>query len=353
MKQEFERELSPEVREKLKKNLVYTTIISIIMVFGGLISAYIVSMGGTFWLKTPLPSAFYISTALILTSSITFIMSVKAAKNKNQQLLNILITTTFILGLGFVYFQFKGYKSLVDKGVYFSANRILVSDGRYGDYYTLKYQGKHLVVEGNDYFIDGKKVDDQTKATIQAIGKQFEKADSKGGLNNIKGYGSDFVVMYQNEPLAYINNELMMPDGSDIINQDLYRLRTWAEHLRDGRGDFFVKGVFGKDFKVFYKSKELSYKDRTLYLGDKKLSPYLLNKAMDSADTASSYLYLITFLHLAHINATLLFMIRTLTYSYTGKYVSDSEIGLRATGIFWHFLGILWVFLLLFLLFIH
>lgn len=353
MREQFEAEMTPELKEKVKKNLVYAALVSISMVFAGLVSAYIVSMGGSFWLKTPFPTPFFISTALIVLSSITFVLSVKAAKANNRKLLSILISVTFMLGVGFVVYQFKGYGELVDRGVYASANRILVNEGRYGDYYTLKYKGKYLVVEGNDYLIEGKKVDEKTKEAIRAIGKQFENADRAKGLDAIKGYGTDFVLLYESEPVAYLNNQLVLPDGTVIGSHDLYRLRTWAEHIRDGRGDFFVKGEFGKDFHVYYKSKELAYKNRTLYLGDQKLSPYLLNKAMDSSDTASSYLYVITFLHLLHIVFTLLFMIRTVSYSFLGKYTNGDAIGLRATGIFWHFLGALWIFLLLFLLFIH
>ena len=353
MRQQFEAELTPEIREKVKKNLVYVSLVSISMVFAGLVSAYIVSMGDSFWLKTPFPTPFFISTVLIILSSITFILGVKAAKAKNRKKLSVLISFTFLFGLGFVIFQFKGYGELVDRGVYASANKILVNEGRYGDYYTLKYKGKHLVVEGNDYLIEGKKIDETTKTAIRAIGKQFEHADRKDGLKNIQGYGSEFVLLYESEPVAYLNQQLVLPDGEIIGSHDLYRLRTWAEHIRDGRGDFFVKGEFGKDFHVYYRSKELEYKNRNLYLGDQKLTPYLLNKAMDSADTASSYLYVITFLHLLHIVFTLLFLIRTLTYSYSGKYTNGDTIGLRATGIFWHFLGALWIFLLLFLLFIH
>jgi cytochrome c oxidase subunit 3 len=353
MREQFEAELTPELKEKVKKNLVYASLVSISMVFAGLVSAYIVSMGGSFWLKTPFPTPFFISTACIVLSSITFILSARAAKANNKKRLIILISTTFLLGIGFVVFQFKGYGELVNRGVYASANRILVNEGRYGDYYTLKYKGKYLVVNGNDYLIEGRKVDDKTKEAIRAIGKQFENADRAEGLKNIKGYGTDFVLLYDSEPVAYLNQELVLPDGTIIGSHDLYRLRTWAEHIRDGRGDFFVKGEFGKDFHVYYKSKELNYKNRSLYLGDQKLSPYLLNKAMDSSDTASSYLYVITFLHLLHIVFTLLFMIRTVSYSFLGKYTNGDSIGLRATGIFWHFLGALWIFLLLFLLFIH
>ncbi|MCO5258853.1 MAG: cytochrome c oxidase subunit 3 [Crocinitomicaceae bacterium] len=353
MRQEFEQELSPEIREKLRKNLVYAAIGSIIMVFAGLISAYIVSMGDAFWLKGPLPMPFYVSTVLILISSVTFSLSVKVAKAQNKKMLMLFISITFLLGIGFIYSQFQGYKQLVDRGFYAGSSRILVSDGRYGDFYTLKYKGKFLIVDGNDYLIDGKIIDSATKSSIQAFGKQLEKADAKNGINNLTGYGTDFVLYFESEPLAYLDNKLTLPDGTVVGDHDLYRLRKWAEHIRDGRGDFFAKGKYGEDFVVYYKSVPLNYKDRTFYKGDQKLSPYLINKSMDSADTASSYIYVITFLHLLHIIATLLFMIRTVTFSFLGKYTNGDTIGLKATGIFWHFLDILWLFLLLFLLFIH
>ena len=72
MRKEFDQELSPEVREKMRKNLVYVGIFSVIMLFAGFTSAYIVSMGDSFWLKYPLPPAFWISTAIIVLSSIFF-----------------------------------------------------------------------------------------------------------------------------------------------------------------------------------------------------------------------------------------------------------------------------------------
>jgi len=353
MKEQFERELSPQVREKMRKNLVYAALVSITMMFAGLVSAYIVSMGGAFWLKIPLPIPFFVSTTLIVLSSFTFVLSVRYAKKNDKKKSLIFVITTFLLGIAFAIYQFKGYTQLVDKGIYFAGSKILVSDGRYGDYFTLKYKGKHLIVEGNDYLIEGKIISQETKQEIQSIGTQFIEADQPMGLNNISGYGQNFTLFYERQPLSYINGKLMLPEGQILEANDLYRLRMWATHIRDGRGDFFAKGEFGKDFHVFYKGKELSYKDRTLHVGDQKLSPYLLNKAMDSADNASSFLYIITFLHLLHVIGTLIFMIRTISYSLKGKYTQDDTIGLRATGIFWHYLTALWLFLLLFLLFIH
>ena len=77
---DYSKELRPEVRKKMKLNLVYIVAFSVTMLFAGLTSAYIVSMGAGFWLKFSLPRAFYWSTLFIGLSSVSFIVSVMAVK---------------------------------------------------------------------------------------------------------------------------------------------------------------------------------------------------------------------------------------------------------------------------------
>lgn len=353
MKESYESELTPQVKEKLKKNLVYIAIISIVMLFGGLTSGYIVSMGDNFWLKFPFPKPFIISTVLIVISSFTFLLAIRFAKQNKMAMLKVFMSITMILGIGFIYFQFKGYGKLVENGIFFSSNRIMVNEGRYGDYYSLKVNGNHLVVDGNDYFLEGKEATPAQKKKISEFATQFIEADAIHGLSKVKNYGKDIVMLYKDEPLTLLNEKLMLPNGDVLKSHDLYRLKFFAYHLKDGRGDFYIKGKFGKDFQVYFKNEKLDYKDRSLYKGNQKLNAYLQNSAMDAPDTASSYLYILTFLHLLHIIVTLLFMFKTVTYSFSGKYNSEDTLGLRVTAIFWHFLGLLWLFLLLFLLFIH
>lgn len=85
MKENFVNSLPPEQKEKTKKGLVWVFVFSITMFFAGLTSAYIVSMGDGFWVKVKLPMAFWISTALILISSITLFLAVKAIKSGDMK----------------------------------------------------------------------------------------------------------------------------------------------------------------------------------------------------------------------------------------------------------------------------
>ena len=338
--------------DKARLNLVYVSMFSIVMLFAGLTSAYIVSMGDSFWLKFQLPQPFWISTALILLSSLTFVVAVSAAKKGNLSRLKMFMSITFILGLAFVYFQFKGYGKLVDNGIHAANNHILVTDGKYGDYFEVKYKGDFIEINGNDFLLKGEKMTEVELKDYQSFMSQFIKVDEKKPFE-VSQYGKNFILYFENIPMTVENGHLLTSENIDLPYIDRLRLSYLAINVRDLRGDFFVKGELGKDFQIYYKGSELQYKDRQLNKGGKKLSNYLQLKSMEAADTASSYLYMITFLHLLHIIFTLFYLARLVIGSYSGSINSENTIKMRMGAAFWHFLGFLWLYLLLFLLFIH
>ncbi len=352
MRRDYYSDLDPEIRVKTKKNLVYVTIFSIVMLFAGLTSAYIVSMGDSFWVKYPLPNAFYISTAVIALSSLFLEFGIRSIKKGKQAGLKLFIALTLIMGVGFVVFQFRGYKALMDKGAYAVNNHIVTTEGRYGDYFMVKYKGSFVEVNGNDFTVNGKNMTESEMSQYQNFMSQFLNME-RNKTPNITNYGEDFNLYYNNEPLALINKELTTPSGKKLEYVDLLRLKDLAENVKLGRGDFFHRGKYGEDFSIFFKGKELEYKDRNLVFEGKKLDRFLQIKAMETADTATSYLYIITFLHLLHVLVTLIYMLRMVIFSFSGRFTSEEHLSLRLGAIFWHFLGLLWVYLLLFLLFIH
>ena len=109
LNQEFSAVDDVERKNKARLNIVYVSMLSVCMLFGGLTSGYIVSMGDSFWLKFPLPTPFLISTALIIISSICLIVALRLAKKGKEKLVKMAVLAAFILGILFVYFQFKGY----------------------------------------------------------------------------------------------------------------------------------------------------------------------------------------------------------------------------------------------------
>ena len=103
---------------KTKKMLLWFAMISFIMVFAGLTSAFIVSKSRPDWKPIALPTAFWISTIVILISSLTFLMAKKAIKKDNRSQTTIYLLATLALGIAFVIFQFQGFGILVSQGFF-------------------------------------------------------------------------------------------------------------------------------------------------------------------------------------------------------------------------------------------
>lgn len=234
------------IKEKTSKNMLWLGIISIIMMFGGLTSAVIVSKGGNFWVNMQLPQAFWISSAVIVLSSVTMSLSkMMFAKNNIAGGKNML-AITLVLGLAFGYFQFEGYKQLVDNG----------------------------------YFLTARVMDDE--------GKFIPKGE----------YGKDFTVSWRGEVLSYESGLFFMPNGQPL--------------------------------------------SQTAKL-----------KLMYTRNNASSFLYFLSFLHLLHMLGGIIYLIVVTTMAYRNKFSSANFLKIKLSTIYWHFLGVLWIYLFVFLQYIH
>ena len=154
---DLSKDKDPVINEKMKKNLVYVSIFSIIMFFAGLSSAYIVLMGDSIWIKAAMPNAFWWSSAMIFLSSMSFIFAIKQAKKNNSNLLKVFMSITLVLGLLFIFFQFKGFNQLKEKGIY-GTSTIMVSEGKYGQPFEVQINGEDVYVENNLYMLNNKKL---------------------------------------------------------------------------------------------------------------------------------------------------------------------------------------------------
>ncbi|MBT3647352.1 MAG: cytochrome oxidase subunit III [Flavobacteriales bacterium] len=116
--------MSPEealdIKRKTAKPMLWVGIVSMIMLFAGLTSAYIVRQAEGNWLYFDIPQPFYTSTIIIVISSLTIILAKWAIKRDNQMLSNSALLVTLLLGLVFAYSQFQGWVELVEMGVFFA-----------------------------------------------------------------------------------------------------------------------------------------------------------------------------------------------------------------------------------------
>ena len=101
------------------KFTLWVAIGSIIMMFAGLTSAFIVKRGQAGWEDVQTPSAFWWSTGVLLVSSITIQAALRAFKQRNMGQYRALFLTTLVLGLVFVFLQWTGFNWLWQHGVKF------------------------------------------------------------------------------------------------------------------------------------------------------------------------------------------------------------------------------------------
>jgi cytochrome c oxidase subunit 3 len=113
---------SSQQKNKLaKKMMLWFGIVSLIMSFGGLTSAFIVSSSREDWLNDfELPNSFFISTIIITFSSVVFIVAKKALLKQKYLLSQSLVLGVFVLGLAFIYNQFLGFNELIISGYNFT-----------------------------------------------------------------------------------------------------------------------------------------------------------------------------------------------------------------------------------------
>jgi len=110
-----------EKEERAKKMMLWFGIISLVMSFAGLTSAFIVSSSREDWLTDfQLPSAFWISTVVIVISSVTLFFAKKALKNNNKSLSLAFLIITFVLGVVFIANQITGFNQIIDSGYNFT-----------------------------------------------------------------------------------------------------------------------------------------------------------------------------------------------------------------------------------------
>lgn len=97
-------------------------LVSVVMVFISLSSAYIVKKSVGEWEYINFPPLFRITTVLILVSSITMHFAYVSAKRNNIKNIRIGLVLTGALAIAFIFGQYKAWGQLVDAGHYFVGN---------------------------------------------------------------------------------------------------------------------------------------------------------------------------------------------------------------------------------------
>lgn len=118
---------APEIYEKSASKsriLTWFLLLVVLMTFGGVIAAYVViaTNGVLEWRPFDLPVQIWISTLLIIASSITYIIAERAITNENQPKAKKWLIGTTVLGAAFISSQILAWLELVRLGIYVQSN---------------------------------------------------------------------------------------------------------------------------------------------------------------------------------------------------------------------------------------
>jgi cytochrome c oxidase subunit 3 len=113
-----------EQRNKIHphKFTLWVGIGSLLMMFAGLTSAYIVKRNQANWQTFDLPPFFWYSTAAIIISSATIFLAERAFKQREMKKYRSLLIATLVLGVLFIGFQLLGFQQLWAKQVTLTGN---------------------------------------------------------------------------------------------------------------------------------------------------------------------------------------------------------------------------------------
>jgi len=101
---------------------MWVVLAAIIMMFAALSSAYIILSAGEQWRPVRMPRMFFVSTAIIVLSSVSLEISKRSLKQGKSILYVRWLSFTSFLGLAFLTAQLFGWRELAAQGVYFASH---------------------------------------------------------------------------------------------------------------------------------------------------------------------------------------------------------------------------------------
>jgi len=104
------------------KMLLWLAMVSMVMLFAGLTSGYIVRQAEGNWVVFELPGMFFLSTLFIMLSSGSMYWALHSIKKNNVSGLITGMLITLGLGFAFCFTQFTAWSKLVEQGIFFVGN---------------------------------------------------------------------------------------------------------------------------------------------------------------------------------------------------------------------------------------
>ena len=412
--QQFE---SNKQKEKVYSALVLVGVIGSVMLFAGLSSAVLVRKMDKFWVNIHLPYEFIISTIIILISSVTFYMALQFARKSQKVKVIRMLILTLLLSIAFTIFQFRGWSSYYHSGNAMKSFVTFVYGQYGKNFKVMKadqvidYDGENYLI--NKENITNAELDEVKLFLRQICGISTSFTDAKFNFND---YDSPYSIydVTSAQKVKYENGELFLDTAkfSEVQKNELFK---FSFGVCNDQPFFMLKGKYGEDFSISLNGEDLEYSKKRLYFPEKPLTTeereaintkvyqggkeyqiangnvFYDNKEVkqfesffqldqnlnievkdgvwkqsrqelnanqyaeffQTSNVSSSFVWVLTIIHFLHLILSLSAMTVVIFRANKGVYHVDNVAGLRAVSVFWHFVGLLWLYLYVFLEYIN
>lgn len=136
------------------------------------------------------------------------------------------------------------------------------------------------------------------------------------------------------------------------------QFKSWGQMIDSGNymvaNLMDLKGEYGTDYTFTYKGEPLKLVDGEFYAeSDRYNDKPLKDRLLGSRNAASSYLYVLSGVHWLHVVGGIFVLFRVIVLLAKRGLTPKTDLSLALSATYWHFVDALWVYLFLFLLFIH
>lgn len=115
-----------------------------------------------------------------------------------------------------------------------------------------------------------------------------------------------------------------------------------------------LKGVYGVDYDIRKSGQILIEKDGEFYLpSDQSFTKPVTNRVGETFNASGAMICVLIFLHIFHLGFGLIYLLVLSYRSFRGRIHSANWISLYSGGMYWHFMGVLWIYLFFFLFYMQ
>ena len=114
--------------------------------------------------------------------------------------------------------------------------------------------------------------------------------------------------------------------------------------------------VWGQDYTIGQDGTPLNYRPETNQLfasDDVLMARDITLDVVRTSNSASGYLFILILIHLFHLALGLAYLVVNGVRILNGRIHPGDTVRLHTGGVYWHFLGLLWIYLFAFLFLLH